>query len=734
MPERRRSFSLRRTIGRSALCLSCALAASSGGLGSNCDPLAVIEASKALLLSNYRDSFEGTVPWPDATHFSSTDALLAAWASAHFDQVKAQQIFGSVLRGQWRNGLMPSARFTLGSKATWTPGTLLPGPGSFLWGSSSSGGGGGGGGGGEGTYNTTTLAALPLHALVALQIFDLSERDAPARLWLQDIFQPLFHWHQHLHTARNHAPTGLVLALHPWETALPPDATLWPQLLAAASSAAAAAAANGTWAPPEVPTEVSSLPEFPGKDVFESSLYLLQCLSGSATGDQSITAGASPTTAEACSETKGGQCPFAMLDVQFNAALLRSDQALLEIAMLLEQTRSTWQSRIYTPEQYAQMQAWAAATDSALGALWDADRAAFRGRFWVDTGGDAAARDWNSSADVPASAADFSALLPVGKVAAAAADRLIFKLLMAPPLAKDSFRCARYPIVEEPCNTGDGCGVNAGGSERVWLLHNLLAQRALQRQAERALTHWLTNSTVALICQSGVVGAAAGVGAPEAPAVAATPPHATASADVSGAVSAAEWTANHPLRAERLASDTGSSAGAAAGGPCASCTFSRVFDGITGAAVVDAQGGNTTLAAAIAILLLLSDGPEVLESYPPISHAVTFAVMLVELLFSFSIGVSCFVISLNLVRKLQKDDPGAVLFAERSTGGWRRQGSSDDASESSSIGDDKRAAEGARRGGGEGGGGGARGHAVGGGQGGEDYGDEGSDSSGGHDG
>ncbi|CAM9435006.1 unnamed protein product [Choristocarpus tenellus] len=157
---------------------------------------------------------------------------MVAWAWAHLSQARAQSEMLAIFSSQWENGLVPSVRFSPGYDSPYLGGTLLPGPGG--WGGPSMVGERGNIGRARGnriSYNTSGLAALPLHAETTLQIFELSLRDSEARLWLQRIFPHLYRYHLYLHKSRGDPDTGLVYVYHPWETEVPPDSIIWSELL-----------------------------------------------------------------------------------------------------------------------------------------------------------------------------------------------------------------------------------------------------------------------------------------------------------------------------------------------------------------------------------------------------------------------------------------------------------------------------------------------------------------------
>ncbi|CAM9637009.1 unnamed protein product [Discosporangium mesarthrocarpum] len=600
-------------------------------------------------------------------HQSSTDSLMVARAWTHLDHNRAQDEMMALFSGQWANGLVPTIRFARGYSADYLGGTLMPGPAG--WGSLPSVGDGAGEGGGGTGYNTSGLAALPLHAETTLQIFELSQRDSEARLWLQHMFPALYRYHEYLHGARGDpAGTGLVSVYHPWETEVSPDSTVWPGLLEETREQAA----NESWTPPSVPQEVSSLPGFPGEDLYSLGLYLVKCSAQQGYVDARVR----------------DNCPFQLQDVQFNAALFRSDMALLELAKVLEGTRSSWQSKVYSQEQYENIQAWAEAAEGGrpLSHLWSEESGMFLSRY-IST------KTSEASLVRPATSSSFSGLLsdltPSAKAAGGAVDRLLSP-------GDLSFRCGDYPVPEVECSVweegsglgggrggkgkagaragatmeregtragasilevqrvvlqpggggdgekgtwlpkgnGDGVGGSSSalkgeGARRAWVLHNLLAQRGLQRQGLPGVSIWLADATLGLIDKGrGDRGIGEGRG---------------------GALGWWwQW-------------GGGGTTGAVAG---ADPVFARVFDAETGEVWPDGHGNASSLSAAAAVLFMLGDAPEGEEDFPPVTHAVLFGLMLVELAVSFGIGAACLMFSLNLVRKLHDEEPEALVFAQ----------------------------------------------------------------------
>eukprot|EP00903_Cladosiphon_okamuranus_P016301 g15033.t1 len=634
-------------------------------------------AATALLESNYRAELEATIPSPLIDpHQESTTSVMVAEAWAHLDQRRAREEMLSVFRGQWANGLVPTVRYAPGYEGDFLGGSFLPGPGGW-------------GGGGDNTSsaqsaggaNTSALAALPLHAEAALRIFDLSPRDAEARLWLQSLFPPLFRYHDYLHGSRGDPDTGLVYIQHPWEAEVSPDSALWPPLLRETRERAA----NESWLPPPIPPSVSSVIGFPGREAFEAATFLSECSARFGFVDEVVRR----------------ECPFLLQDVQFNAALVRSDKALLELAGILEATRSGWQSKVYTPEQFERLQAWAARAESgvAMKHLWSSGEGAFLPRYTSTA--------TNTSFFVrPSTSAAFSVLLSPGL------DRFkedsVVDTLLSP--GEVSFRCGDHPVVDLECGYngngssrsdgvdigvvgggGDGSvpvygeasggggdvggaavlfdpsaevwarkaaeeaarqagaavqrrilegpdgtagmrggDVDAGpgeegqdgdltagaeGARRVWVLHNFLAVRGFHRHQLNGIAAWLANSTLSLL-------------APD-PA---------------------------PADSYHHYGDWSGDAGCGNGSVVDAFRFHRAFDGDSGMPLPGREGNSSSVAASVWVLLLLGDEPDGGNDFPPITHATLFVLVAVELAFSFAMGVSCLIFSVNLVRKLREED------------------------------------------------------------------------------
>jgi hypothetical protein len=205
----------------------------------------------------------------------------------------------------------------------------------------------------------------------------------------------------------------------------------------------------------------------------------------------------------------------------------------------------------------------------------------------------------------PLSSGLFSALLVDG-IPAKYTDQLTMLLLGGGSSSSGAytFRCGglQYPIPQEACQlsalsitaaaaastTAATAGEHSDDNSvktadaQVSVLDNLLAQRGVARHSMPGVSNWLLNSTLDLFCNS------------------------SSSSSNSDGNTTLYW-------------------------------FSNSYSSATG---LPTAGSSTasTIAAAVAVLLLNADGPEGASEYPPISHAVIFVLMICELIFALGIG------------------------------------------------------------------------------------------------
>jgi Trehalase len=158
---------------------------------------ALVERARAVLASNDMGSFvrPGRDLYP---HQWNWDSALVAIGLASMDPGRGRAEVRSLLRGQWKDGMVPHIVFHVP-----TP-HYSPGP--ELWGSAAC----------EGAPEVAT-SGLTQPPVLATAVRVLHERD-PDPAFLEDVVPALESWHRWLHAARARGD-GLVAILHPWEAA-----------------------------------------------------------------------------------------------------------------------------------------------------------------------------------------------------------------------------------------------------------------------------------------------------------------------------------------------------------------------------------------------------------------------------------------------------------------------------------------------------------------------------------
>lgn len=121
-----------------------------------------------------------------------------------------------------------------------------------------------------------------------------------------------------------------------------------------------------------------------------------------------------------------------------------------------------------------------------------------------------------------------------------------------------------------------------GVCRRVWVFHNYIAERGLKKQSLMGLSVWVANKTLSLLGPSNGGGVSDDF-----------PP---------------KFFFSEGIRDEN-------------GDAVMVFFFHRAFDSVTGLPVAHAEGNESSLAAAVSVLLLLGDGPEGGNDFPPITHA-----------------------------------------------------------------------------------------------------------------
>jgi glucosylglycerate hydrolase len=237
-------------------------------------------------------------------HQWSWDTGFIVIGLAHLDTRRAAGELTSLFAHQWRNGKVPHIVFNPDAP----PDSYFPG--AEHWSSA-------------GAFPdappappyTSALCQPPTHALGALRVWELAGRDEEdlARGFLRRIYPKLLAWHRYLATARDPEGSGLVTIYHPWESGTD-NSPRWDAALEA--------------------VEVGDLPSYERQDLnhvdhpderptdeeYARFLWLVELIKRARCDESAL----------------NDSHPFLVKDVLFSAILVAANEALLEIARVVE--------------------------------------------------------------------------------------------------------------------------------------------------------------------------------------------------------------------------------------------------------------------------------------------------------------------------------------------------------------------------------------------------------------
>ena len=242
-------------------------------------------------------------------HQWSWDSAFIALGLAHVDNRRATDELETLFSGQWSTGKVPHIVFDpeapkesyFPDAERWNSSALSEDAPSGL--------------------RTSGLCQPPVHAIAVRRIWQTSrgkdeERIARARAFLEGNYRRLFSWHRYLATARDPEGSGLVTIYHPWESGTD-NSPRWDAALERISVG-------------EVPSytrydlkHVSDPSHRPTDSEYDRFLWLLELLKRVRYDEADIYE----------------RHPFLIKDVLFSAILVAANEALLEIAEVLEAPR-----------------------------------------------------------------------------------------------------------------------------------------------------------------------------------------------------------------------------------------------------------------------------------------------------------------------------------------------------------------------------------------------------------
>ncbi|MBA2714533.1 MAG: glycogen debranching protein [Rubrobacteraceae bacterium] len=266
-------------------------------------------------------------------HQWSWDSAFIALGLAHVDNRRATDELESLFRGQWSTGKVPHIIFDPEAP----PKSYFPD--AERWNSSALSEDA------PSEKRTSGLCQPPVHAIAVRRIWQTSrgkdeERAARARTFLRGNYPRLFSWHRYLATARDPEGSGLVTIYHPWESGTD-NSPRWDAALERISVG-------------EVPSytrydlqHVSDPSHRPTDSEYDRFLWLLELLKRARYDEADIYE----------------RHPFLIKDVLFSAILVAANEALLEIAEVVEAS----------DEDRALIEGWISRGRAGLEEQWDPD-------------------------------------------------------------------------------------------------------------------------------------------------------------------------------------------------------------------------------------------------------------------------------------------------------------------------------------------------------------------------
>ncbi len=254
-------------------------------------------------------------------HQWSWDSAFIALGLAHVDVRRAAEELSTLFAYQWKTGKIPHIVFNLDAPPeSYFPGAehwasaspdapdapLMPAP-------------------------TSGLCQPPVHAMAARHIWEVAreqggEKLEETRTFLQEIYPKLLAWHRYLATTRDPEESGLVTIYHPWESGTD-NSPRW--------NAALDRVTVG-----EMPLHprpdldgVTDHSQRPTQEKYDRYIWLVELIKRARCEEVAIY----------------GYHPFLVKDVFFSAILVRANEALLEIAEVVDapdEERSTMRSWI----------------------------------------------------------------------------------------------------------------------------------------------------------------------------------------------------------------------------------------------------------------------------------------------------------------------------------------------------------------------------------------------------
>ena len=247
---------------------------------------ALFAAAEAILRDNDRGAY--TVPTKGLYPFQwNWDSCLTALGQRHFNEARAWTEIETLLAHQWPDGMVPHIIFHAPDDS------YFPGPSVWATGR---------------PIPTSGITQPPVLGFVLLRLFTEARDKAMASARAAALVGKADAWHRWFYANRDPEGTGLVAILHPWESGRD-NSIDWDEALARVPTA-------GVRPYQRRDTQHVDAAERPTQAEYDRYLWLVQLFRSLGWNNAKLHAAS----------------PFKVVDPGFNAILIRSDEALAELA------------------------------------------------------------------------------------------------------------------------------------------------------------------------------------------------------------------------------------------------------------------------------------------------------------------------------------------------------------------------------------------------------------------
>ncbi len=257
----------------------------------------LLNYARSVLRANDQGSYTRPAPG-QYPHQWNWDSAFIAIGLSHFDEERARQEIRSLLRGQWRSGMIPHIIYHQPSSEYF--------PDATFWQTENCPDA-------SGDVCTSGITQPPVLATAVRAVYERSTGRAVARAFLEEVFPALLAYHRWLYRERDPLGEGLVAIVHPWESGLD-DSPRWAGIMDAITPASRPAYRR---------TDAVHVPsdERPTDTDYDRFVYLID-LGRRAGWDQ---------------RKLVTESPFLVQDVLFNAVLHRANEDLRVLAAELNE-------------------------------------------------------------------------------------------------------------------------------------------------------------------------------------------------------------------------------------------------------------------------------------------------------------------------------------------------------------------------------------------------------------